>query len=109
MKRYFHWSPGAMEDPLLISMWRIETPLGYFVGSLAILAISICFEWVLSLRQRVRCKDVPTRAAAALVHVLVMTFAYVLMLIVMTYDLGLTLSVLAGLGLGHFLWRTPAN
>ena len=96
-----------MEDPLLVHAWKIETPLGYFVGTMVVLMISLCFECLLTLRKRIRCKDMSTRAMAALTYVLIMTFAYVLMLVVMTYDAGLTLAVLAGLGLGHFLWRTP--
>lgn len=107
MKPYFRWSYAGLDEPLLVSTLEVKSPLAYLITNVFVVLAAACFEWGLYLRQNTACTNWSTRAYATVLYVNTMAVAYILMLVVMTYDLGLLLSVLAGLGLGHLIFNTP--
>ena len=106
MKRYFHSNAATgFPGPILFSWWTAETPLGYLASGMAIMVIAIVFEGLRFVRHAMGSnRGLPSRAAAALIHMMAMSLAYMLMLVVMTYDFVFVSFVVAGLGIGHMLW-----
>ncbi|XP_071821399.1 protein SLC31A2-like [Apostichopus japonicus] len=130
-----------VETTILIKAWKVETIAGLIGSCIVVFFIAFLFEWIKVLRSKLEASLIadlqgeettaestetshilekdddsppllhPGHALQTILHVLQLAVAYALMLIVMTYNGWLTMSVLLGAGFGYYFfgWMTRAN
>lgn len=112
---YFH---AGYAETILFHWWKVETVVGYLFTCLTIFMAAFLLEFVIGLRHRFEIrkrKRLRTEGRTGVekvlgaidstcLHMLSLALAYPLMLVIMTYNYGLALSVILGAGLGYFLF-----
>lgn len=120
MQSTFH--SGFTDTVLLFKEWKISTFGEFLLSLLFIISITICAEgcrayqtflaYSLSVRRvnnesrnvtLTRRTRIYRHLLATVVYVFQLTFAYVIMLCVMTYQVYILVVVLIGVGLGYYL------
>jgi len=121
MQHYFHTSSKSV---LLFEEWKIETWKGMFVSTLIIFMLTIVYEFCssyhkylnysLNIKQERLARDEQSKIStqykrfrrhirSLLFYILQLLFGYVIMLLVMTYQVYILTSVLVGVGFGYFI------
>eukprot|EP01112_Ceratiomyxa_fruticulosa_P015103 TRINITY_DN4404_c0_g1_i2.p1 TRINITY_DN4404_c0_g1~~TRINITY_DN4404_c0_g1_i2.p1 ORF type:complete len:146 (-),score=10.25 TRINITY_DN4404_c0_g1_i2:141-578(-) len=106
---YFHF---GYQETILFEFWRTTTPLSYLFSCSLIFCMAVFYEWLLTYRYTIVYKQknrdlVDFRYQKVFLYVSLMILSYLLMLTVMTYNLGLSMCVFSGLTLGYFLYGGP--
>mmetsp|Transcript_15063 Transcript_15063/g.32719 ORF Transcript_15063/g.32719 Transcript_15063/m.32719 type:complete len:205 (-) Transcript_15063:32-646(-) len=128
MQMYFTTSLDVI---ILWKEWHVKSWGPYLGSCIGIIFCCLFHELVVSYRekyvsdwQKKRRKDSraysssssfldkildPTHLIVTLMYAFSVTWGYLIMLVVMTYNVGLFVSVIVGLTLGHFLFRSKAG
>mmetsp|Transcript_20929 Transcript_20929/g.45768 ORF Transcript_20929/g.45768 Transcript_20929/m.45768 type:complete len:160 (-) Transcript_20929:1204-1683(-) len=128
------WLYSSVHATLWFKQWETTNTFTYFVTLLGLVLFAVLHEWISSCRSRYSKRmfskpeydeeaaplataghkqDAHTslrqRAGLAGLYTLNISTGYLLMLAVMTYNVGYLFAVLGGLGLGHLLFMDPAD
>lgn len=109
---------AGVNVPILFKEWNLNTKTGLFLTCVGSILLGVLYQVVKCLRQyahrRYRVKERGTiksreHGLQTLLYFVQMTSSYVLMLIIMTFNIWVFVSAIAGLGLGYFLcgWAYP--
>ncbi|KAJ9084384.1 hypothetical protein DSO57_1025105 [Entomophthora muscae] len=116
MRMYFHF---GLSDYVLFHEWVPRSPLTYAVTFIAIIAMGILYELLLTLRSQCEANWSPESvsafnkyssrqfridAARGGFQFVESTIAYLLMLVSMTFNVGLFFAVILGISIGTFLF-----
>ncbi|XP_062575656.1 high affinity copper uptake protein 1-like [Saccostrea cucullata] len=104
--------------PILFKEWNLNTKTGLFLTCIGSILLGILYQIVKCLRQyahrRYRVKDRGTiksreHGLQTILYCIQMINSYILMLIIMTFNVWAFICTIAGLGLGYFLcgWAYP--
>ena len=127
MPMYFRAAPTDLA--LLFGGWRPQSAAEYALSLVAIFLVAFFSEWLRSRANRLLVEpfapapadgkgEATTRstcsiAAHRLLHFLLVALrlvaAFCLMLLVMTYDIGIFIVVILGLAGGHVVWADPRS
>merc|ERR1711916_168440 len=116
MKMYFHTGTHEM---LLFKPWELNTDAKYAVAFIGLLLLTVFYEFLTAYKpvldaylisnaqssssgETIPWSVQPVRAGY---HVLRLAIAYIIMLAVMTYNVGLLMAILLGAFIGFFLFN----
>jgi copper transporter 1 len=109
MDMFFQWNTSVT---VLFEVWVTPTWYYYLLSCFAVLALAFGLEGmrllIHNLTHRAPSKGRKSfvrRLGETMLYGVYMCMSYFVMLVVMTYNVGLFVSVLLGLCLGHFLFR----
>ncbi len=101
----FWFSPGTACVLFLFPGWNLDTPAKYAFGLIGAFLFGGSNEGLSWARRRAALSfKGRQRYVLSLLYALQMTMAYFMMLLVMTYEGGLIMCVIAGLACGHFVF-----
>lgn len=113
MSMFFHWSTEL--DFFLFSLWKVDT-IGMYILTLLFTLFLALFNqllfWMLVQRPP---KNITTTAKAVFYGLKIIVFtmqivaSYILMLVLMTYNIGICLVLLAGCSIGYTTFSVVAQ
>lgn len=103
---FFEWSTHAI---ILFEPWVTTTWYFYALSCIAVAVLSVGLEWLRLIYHQVahaenRQLTKTRRCGEALLYGGYIATSYLVMLVVMTYNIGLCLGVIVGYIVGHFLF-----
>eukprot|EP01119_Soliformovum_irregulare_P024401 TRINITY_DN8740_c0_g1_i1.p1 TRINITY_DN8740_c0_g1~~TRINITY_DN8740_c0_g1_i1.p1 ORF type:complete len:168 (-),score=15.80 TRINITY_DN8740_c0_g1_i1:51-530(-) len=113
MAMTFHWS---YDTAILFDWWHPQDPFPFYVSCIICVVMTIAYEYLktqqallpsIPVEKKGKRQTWPNREDAMVrtgLYVLQMALAYIIMLIFMTYNIGLCISVLFGYALGFYLF-----
>ena len=105
---YFSPSPNQPCLNLFLSSWTLDTPEKFIIATFGVFSLGVLTEGVGSYVRHRRFRPPAPHTFSgyinAVVHIFQALLAYVDMLVVMTLSIELFLSLLAGFGLGFFVF-----
>ena len=91
---------------LYINAFTLDTAVKFIVAMFGVLALGILAEALVAVRRSRAEKGIAGRLEASLGYGLQLALGYFLMLAAMTYAVELFISAIAGVAIGHALFRT---
>eukprot|EP01114_Cavostelium_apophysatum_P020738 TRINITY_DN7033_c0_g1_i1.p1 TRINITY_DN7033_c0_g1~~TRINITY_DN7033_c0_g1_i1.p1 ORF type:complete len:143 (+),score=3.03 TRINITY_DN7033_c0_g1_i1:71-499(+) len=122
------WFSSGTQLTIVFEGWKTETVWQYALSCIAVIILSACYEFIVTLKYNIAVHSKvkvdeeethglingmsvrknsllnSTHIKITLMHILQITLSYFLMLVVMTYNVGLFISCITGYGLGFFLF-----
>lgn len=105
------------DTTLLLSSWNVNTKTGLFLACLVTIILGIMYQGIKCLRQYIHrdytlsLHSIRSREhiLQTLLYLIQIGGSYILMLIIMTYNVWVFIATIGGLGLGFFLcgWKMP--
>mmetsp|Transcript_55335 Transcript_55335/g.130636 ORF Transcript_55335/g.130636 Transcript_55335/m.130636 type:complete len:131 (+) Transcript_55335:65-457(+) len=114
------WSTWHDHSPwLLFKEWGPQTDTGYILGCFGVALFSVFNAWLMNWHQNCQgCSPIPRalkprrggpsisdRLVLSLGYALKITTGYLIMLLVMTFNPGVFVSIIAGIAVGSHLFR----
>jgi len=121
-----YWSTNVT---IVFPWWNTTTILEYVVSCIALVALSTLYEWLSTCKYNIafRMAKEPaingenehllhngnfkrppflnvTHSKLTALHVIQLTLSYFIMLVIMTYNIGLIISAIAGYGIGFYFF-----
>eukprot|EP01059_Diplonema_ambulator_P034496 TRINITY_DN7766_c0_g3_i2.p1 TRINITY_DN7766_c0_g3~~TRINITY_DN7766_c0_g3_i2.p1 ORF type:complete len:140 (+),score=12.62 TRINITY_DN7766_c0_g3_i2:48-422(+) len=107
MSAYFVWS---YEVTVLFKEWTVSGPVGYFMTCGLVMLMAVTAQHLKgTLETMQRPRDTSDRISQTLLYGCVISISYLLMLVSMTFNVGLFASVIAGHMIGYYVTSSAAH